>query len=78
MERNSLYQPVREAFDDFVPDEAATVALLAELKAKGVPFQAPPADYEWNAYCAYFTGPDDEVWEIYAWRPGGAPGKLET
>jgi catechol 2,3-dioxygenase-like lactoylglutathione lyase family enzyme len=53
-------------------------AAYAELKAKGVPFEAPPADYAWNAYCAYFTGPDDEVWELYAWRPGGAPGKLEA
>ncbi|MBN8993935.1 MAG: VOC family protein [Rhizobiales bacterium] len=53
-------------------------AAYAELKGKGVPFQAPPADYAWNAYCCYFTGPDDEVWELYAWREGGAPGKLEA
>jgi catechol 2,3-dioxygenase-like lactoylglutathione lyase family enzyme len=52
-------------------------AAYKELSEKGVPFQAPPKDYAWNAYCAYFTGPDDEVWEIYAWRPGGSPGKLE-
>jgi catechol 2,3-dioxygenase-like lactoylglutathione lyase family enzyme len=46
------------------------------LSAKGVPFQSPPRDYEWNAYCCYFTGPDDEVWELYAWRKGGAPGAV--
>jgi catechol 2,3-dioxygenase-like lactoylglutathione lyase family enzyme len=51
-------------------------ASYRELAAKGVPFQAPPTDYPWNAYCCYFTGPDDEVWELYAWRDGGAPGKL--
>jgi len=47
-----------------------------ELADRGVPFQGPPADYPWNAYCAYFFGPDDEVWELYAWREGGGPGKL--
>jgi catechol 2,3-dioxygenase-like lactoylglutathione lyase family enzyme len=51
-------------------------AAYAELKARGVLFQAPPKDYPWNAYCCYFTGPDDELWELYSWRPGGAPGKL--
>jgi hypothetical protein len=51
-------------------------ACYAELAAKGVAFQAPPKDYPWNAYCCYFTGPDDEVWELYAWREGGPPGKL--
>jgi hypothetical protein len=50
-------------------------AAYADLSAKGVPFQAPPQDYPWNAYCCYFTGPDDEVWELYTWRKGGAPGK---
>jgi uncharacterized protein len=51
-------------------------ACYSELAGKGVPFQAPPKDYPWNAYCCYFAGPDDEVWELYAWREGGAPGKL--
>jgi uncharacterized protein len=49
-----------------------------ELVAKGVPFVAPPAEYAWNAYCCYFTGPDDEVWELYAWRTGGAPGAVQA
>ena len=48
----------------------------AELSAKGVVFQGPPADYAWNARCCYFAGPDDELWELYAWREGGPVGKL--
>jgi hypothetical protein len=36
----------------------------------------PEMNGHWNAYCAYFFGPDDEVWELYAWRQGGGPGKL--
>jgi uncharacterized protein len=46
----------------------------AELAAKGVAFQAPPVNYPWNARCCYFAGPDDELWELYAWLPGGPQG----
>ena len=59
-----------------LPSPEALDASYRELSAKGVPFQSPPADYPWNAYCCYFSGPDDEVWELYAWRDGGAPGKI--
>ncbi len=59
-----------------LPSPEEVDASYRELSEKGVPFQAPPADYPWNAYCCYFIGPDDEVWELYAWREGGAPGKL--
>jgi catechol 2,3-dioxygenase-like lactoylglutathione lyase family enzyme len=59
-----------------LPSPAEVDASYRELAGKGVPFQAPPKDYPWNAYCCYFTGPDDEVWELYAWREGGAPGKV--
>ena len=52
-------------------------ALYDELSASGVAFVNPPADYPWNARCLYFYGPDGEVWELYAWLEGGAPGKLE-
>ena len=45
-----------------------------QLSARGVPFQAPPADYVWNARCCYFSGPDDELWELYSWLPGGPHG----
>ena len=44
-----------------------------ELSAKGVPFYGPPDNYVWNARCAYFTDPDDTLWELYAWLDGG-PG----
>lgn len=59
-----------------LPSAEQLDACYAELAGKGVPFQAAPKDYPWNAYCCYFTGPDDEVWELYAWREGGAPGKV--
>jgi catechol 2,3-dioxygenase-like lactoylglutathione lyase family enzyme len=47
--------------------------LYTELSAKGVPFYRPPDNYVWNARCAYFTDPDDTLWELYAWLDGG-PG----
>jgi len=46
-------------------------AMHAKLIAQGVDFVSPPADYPWNARCAYFTDPDDNVWEIYAWHSDG-------
>ena len=46
----------------------------ARLSAAGVGFHAPPADYAWNAYAAYFGDPDGHLWEIYHWR--GAPRTL--
>lgn len=51
-------------------------AAYAELTANGVAFAGPPADMPWNAYCAYFGGPDGEAWELYTWREGGAPGTI--
>jgi catechol 2,3-dioxygenase-like lactoylglutathione lyase family enzyme len=59
-----------------LPSPAEVDACYAELSSAGVPFQRPPADYAWNARCCYFAGPDGEVWELYAWLAGGAPGKL--
>jgi catechol 2,3-dioxygenase-like lactoylglutathione lyase family enzyme len=56
------------------PDEVD--ARYQELEQAGVRFQAPPKDYPWNARCAYFTGPDRELWELYAWYPGGEPGAV--
>lgn len=58
-------------------DPAKVDAAYAELSAKGVTFSGPPADYEWNARCCYFSGPDDELWEIYAWKQGGIVGDYE-
>ncbi len=60
-----------------LPSPTEVDACYAELSAKGVTFQDAPADYPWNARCCYFTGPDDEVWELYAWREGGAVGALD-
>ena len=51
-------------------------ACHAELTASGVVFQGPPADYPWNARACYFAGPDAELWELYAWHPGGAIGQV--
>lgn len=50
--------------------------VFAELSDKGVVFHSPPADFAWNARCCYFVGPDDELWELYAWRTGGPVGEL--
>lgn len=59
-----------------VPSPAAVDHAFAELSAKGVPFHGPPEDYVWNARGAYFIGPDDELWEIYAWKDGGSKGNF--
>jgi uncharacterized protein len=59
-----------------LPDAAALEAAYQELLEKGVAFVRPPADYPWNARCVYFSGPDGEVWELYAWLAGGAPGTI--
>ncbi|MDH0873175.1 VOC family protein [Agrobacterium pusense] len=67
---NSLCLAVRLG----TPDEVDRVYF--ELLANGVTFDRPPADYPWNARCAYFTGPDDETWEVYSWKKGGAIGDM--
>ena len=46
-------------------------AMHRKLLALGVSFVSPPTDYPWNARCTYFTDPDDNVWELYAWYPDG-------
>ena len=46
---------------------AAVDALYADLAARGVPFRAPPRTYPWNAHAAYFSDPDDNLWELYCW-----------
>lgn len=59
-----------------VPSPEAVDASYLELKDKGVPFYGEPTDYVWNARGAYFIGPDDELWEIYAWKDGGSMGNF--
>ena len=54
-----------------LPSPSDIDACYSELTAKGVAFEGEPADYPWNARCCYFAGPDDELWELYAWRQGG-------
>ena len=60
-----------------LPAPADVDAAYAELTADGVAFETTPADYPWNARSCYFAGPDGELWELYAWREGGAAGKLD-
>ncbi len=55
---------------------AAVDAQYDVLRRRGITFQVEPADYPWNARCAYFTGPDHELWELYAWYEGGEPGAV--
>ncbi|MCA0434821.1 MAG: VOC family protein [Proteobacteria bacterium] len=43
----------------------------ATLSARGVQFEKEPFDFPWNARCIYFSDPDDNVWELYAWYPEG-------
>ena len=57
-------------------DAASLDAAYAELCSKGIAFIRPPANYPWNARCVYFAGPDGELWELYAWLAGGAPGEI--
>lgn len=59
-----------------LPTPEAVNAAYTELSAKGVPFYRAPEDYVWNARCVYFTGPDDELWELYAWKDGGSKGNF--
>ncbi len=46
--------------------------IYEELLGRGVAFNGPPQDYSWNARCVYFLDPDDTLWELYAWKSGGA------
>ena len=50
--------------------------LYQQLVAQGVSFVSPPKDYPWRARCVYFTDPDDNLWEIYAWLDGKRFGEV--
>ena len=73
-----LHAPASLAIAAQMPDAAQIDSAYAVLLANGVVFVRPPADYPWNARCVYFAGPDGEIWELYAWLPGGAPGAIEA
>jgi hypothetical protein len=60
-----------------VPTVEAVDEIYNDLIGKDVPFTAPPAEYEWNAYCCYFSDPDGNLWEIYCWIGAGAEGYHE-
>ena len=45
----------------------AVDALHAELVSKGVRIVQPPTTHPWNARTTYFSDPDGNLWEIYAW-----------
>lgn len=48
----------------------STVAVddaYARLVARGVVFRSPPRTYPWRAHVAYFSDPDDNLWELYGW-----------
>ena len=45
----------------------AVDALHDELAAKGVTMVQAPTTHAWNARTTYFSDPDGNLWEIYAW-----------
>ncbi len=58
-------------------DSAANVdATYRELSGKGVEFLTEPRVYPWNAYAAYFSDPEQNLWEIYCWQEGGHHGLI--
>ena len=46
---------------------ASVDALYNELAAKGVTVVQAPTTHAWNARTTYFSDPDGNLWEIYAW-----------
>lgn len=57
-----------------VPTREAVDEIYNDLTTKGVPFTGPPTEFKWNAYCCYFSDPDGNLWEVYAWVGDGAEG----
>ena len=45
----------------------AVHALHDALAAKGVTIVQAPTTHAWNARTTYFSDPDGNLWEIYAW-----------
>lgn len=50
--------------------------IYQELSERGVEFYDEPKNHAWNARCIYFSGPCGELWEFFAWLPGGKPGQV--
>jgi len=57
-----------------VPSVEVVDEIFHVLTNKGVAFTGAPKAYLWNAYCCYFSDPDGNLWEIYAWVGDGAEG----
>ncbi len=49
---------------DVVPD---IDKLYEELKTKGILFLTEPKTQPWGQRVAYFSDPDDHIWEISSW-----------
>ena len=50
-------------------------SIYEEIGAAGIATLSPPRTYEeWNAYCFYFSDPDGNAWEVYAWEKDGPDG----
>ena len=45
----------------------AVDSLYDELAARGVTMVQAPTTHAWNARTTYFSDPDGNLWEIYAW-----------
>jgi len=57
-----------------LPDLQDVDDLYIELTSKGVNFITPPETFPWEARAAYFTDPEGNIWEIFAWTGDQAPG----
>ena len=50
-----------------VETEETVDALHDALAGKGVTIVQAPTTHSWNARTTYFSDPDGNLWEIYAW-----------
>lgn len=68
-------RPVHKVMTAYRVESPAVVhSIYDELIAAGIPVLGPPKVYEWNACCLYFSDPDGNIWEIYAWNVEGPYG----
>lgn len=67
-------RPVHKAMVAFrVAGQEIVDRIYEELHGKSVEMLSAPRYYpEWNAYCLYFSDPDGNTLEVYAWGEGGA------
>jgi catechol 2,3-dioxygenase-like lactoylglutathione lyase family enzyme len=60
-----------------VPELSDVDDLYHELTARGVNFISLPVTYPWEARAAYFTDPEGNIWEIFAWAGEKVPGLVK-